>query len=1524
MVDFKVERVFMCIVEIARRIRLEDLENIEWSPEELADIVLLPVKQRQWYVEGDRDGEAVCLNPHDTTNFLRGSNELNEIAVRTWNTLLAWSSDKAECGCSDETRLRVELGLEKDVPRNCDHPNRVENFRIKVRNILIEHLNKQAQDNLLLPRYVTRTRQKEFEIAADHAAKMQLWHLEAERAVAEEIPSNVTVEATMTGPIEDWPPSISDRPSAGEITSLNTMSISTLDRHTDTHLILHTNAPTHSEESHSAATLMARHNVEDLDAFFEKEMQTRMADIQTEMTNKMTSWMKDKERQYTSETRTWCADSIKQAMESQFQTNNEIMRRLSVIENFKTDNQTELIDTVKVLRNNVESLLADRLSLNSAFEEMGESRKQTTLYIAGHAAELEQLKEVVDRFKTDLLHHLSQAQLKQQQRCDEVAVENHQAVKQDVRSDVESLRNELHAAKMLQEKETAKIQEETAEAIANTTHADLHRYKMAQLTAAGRQKRINAQIQNLMLAAKTKEDEIEKRLRSVEKEKDEFVKRLCKDSDKVQQLETGLKQLESSMQTQLLTKSGVLTGGSGELDASVEKTKDSITAELWTGIESMKKELENTIILKSDEMEKAIQTRLNHLESAKASVECDIHARLNGVAQLQDELRISMLQATNRITHLENNTASISITSKLQDQLSNLKPLWQKTEGLDERAKEFQAKVVAQEKLLGGLIMTRLANLEKAKLAIWKTVYAHSSRTRRVGEALIASQSKAEQLKSLARVEDLAEESAKVDSFLQKAQGSLDKIMSDFRQPSLETQKELQSLKQRLEKTQNEMKDVFETTRNKIAFQSTNTETQLKHLESGTSTIELGLQSETNIKPPRLQALEDEIKRIKSRVVQLEGTAKASTSKIDEHQVRWKEFQQLGEQQQNLARSLTDLRATLTKHVTLQTMQDTLDKTLEDMRRDVKGLIQNTKAREEEILALQNSLKGAELTVTQKFQSQATAFEKLSKGLYWQIVLTTCHVAQIASNTKTSMTTAKNVQVQCENLDRDTMSNQHTPKYDNERDSSYVLKARPTELKQLKQRVCSLDDQRKSPEATVEVQDYEEKGSGNRIQTLGNTEDDPPDAGPSAVQRSKIKWEAVDQKSMQEQSLNRNGNTPKGETESVEKPQKKLDEFMREKAEDGDHIDKITTEIRAEWATAKKDLQSQLDATIKSLGILEDYTKEMKTREQNSEGNPKTTEAEKQSSCHCRESKTEGWHQSGNTKTQESVTHECSELQNDTAWLFQQLRAKDVNISRLIEYFRNQRSNHLTQCKTYAEQKRAQTELLKHQIKQLKKQLNYATEEIHRRDRYIATISEAKEAHHRNGGLVWNGDNQEEKNTEPALTRETIDQNPQPKELCSAANIVKTGPQAEENADASVTNRARSNQRGSGCTKEKPQTYNLRKRTNAPQSGPNSRGIPQYTLSQNMVQPGRLDALKNTPSIDDDVKYLQPGFDPGSLKMRELRNIFVCHDIKYASNSNKQGLIDLFKKQIEPQASVLLEKMAEVKASGKGIIDATN
>ncbi|KAK2036072.1 hypothetical protein LZ31DRAFT_484801 [Colletotrichum somersetense] len=90
-----------------------------------------------------------------------------------------------------------------------------------------------------------------------------------------------------------------------------------------------------------------------------------------------------------------------------------------------------------------------------------------------------------------------------------------------------------------------------------------------------------------------------------------------------------------------------------------------------------------------------------------------------------------------------------------------------------------------------------------------------------------------------------------------------------------------------------------------------------------------------------------------------------------------------------------------------------------------------------------------------------------------------------------------------------------------------------------------------------------------------------------------------------------------------------------------------------------------------------------------------------------------------------------------------------------------------------------------------------------------------------------------------------------------------------------------------------------------------------------MVQPVRLDPLKHIPAFDDSVEYLKPGFDPKNLTVPQLRCIFVRHEIKYASNSNRNELIDLFKKEIEPRASVTLEKSAEVRRSAAGIIDVT-
>lgn len=78
--------------------------------------------------------------------------------------------------------------------------------------------------------------------------------------------------------------------------------------------------------------------------------------------------------------------------------------------------------------------------------------------------------------------------------------------------------------------------------------------------------------------------------------------------------------------------------------------------------------------------------------------------------------------------------------------------------------------------------MTRLANFEKAKQATWITLFAHSCRTLRVGEELLAlEKSKADELKLLAQLEELPDESAKVDMFIQKAQESLDDTPKELR-----------------------------------------------------------------------------------------------------------------------------------------------------------------------------------------------------------------------------------------------------------------------------------------------------------------------------------------------------------------------------------------------------------------------------------------------------------------------------------------------------------------------------------------------------------------------------------------------------------------------------------------------------------------------------------------------------------------------------------------------------------------------
>ncbi|ODQ77059.1 hypothetical protein BABINDRAFT_163792 [Babjeviella inositovora NRRL Y-12698] len=67
--------------------------------------------------------------------------------------------------------------------------------------------------------------------------------------------------------------------------------------------------------------------------------------------------------------------------------------------------------------------------------------------------------------------------------------------------------------------------------------------------------------------------------------------------------------------------------------------------------------------------------------------------------------------------------------------------------------------------------------------------------------------------------------------------------------------------------------------------------------------------------------------------------------------------------------------------------------------------------------------------------------------------------------------------------------------------------------------------------------------------------------------------------------------------------------------------------------------------------------------------------------------------------------------------------------------------------------------------------------------------------------------------------------------------------------------------------------------------------------------------------------YLEPGFDPTSLKVAQLRGVLLAHDIDYPSSAKKADLVGLFKKEVLPKAAALLAKHKSVNASDQGIIN---
>jgi hypothetical protein len=74
-------------------------------------------------------------------------------------------------------------------------------------------------------------------------------------------------------------------------------------------------------------------------------------------------------------------------------------------------------------------------------------------------------------------------------------------------------------------------------------------------------------------------------------------------------------------------------------------------------------------------------------------------------------------------------------------------------------------------------------------------------------------------------------------------------------------------------------------------------------------------------------------------------------------------------------------------------------------------------------------------------------------------------------------------------------------------------------------------------------------------------------------------------------------------------------------------------------------------------------------------------------------------------------------------------------------------------------------------------------------------------------------------------------------------------------------------------------------------------------------------------SIDEDLFYFQPDFDPHSVTVPQLRNILVSQDVQYPSSAKKAELIDIFNEKVAPRAKKALAARARTKRTTRGIKD---
>jgi len=72
---------------------------------------------------------------------------------------------------------------------------------------------------------------------------------------------------------------------------------------------------------------------------------------------------------------------------------------------------------------------------------------------------------------------------------------------------------------------------------------------------------------------------------------------------------------------------------------------------------------------------------------------------------------------------------------------------------------------------------------------------------------------------------------------------------------------------------------------------------------------------------------------------------------------------------------------------------------------------------------------------------------------------------------------------------------------------------------------------------------------------------------------------------------------------------------------------------------------------------------------------------------------------------------------------------------------------------------------------------------------------------------------------------------------------------------------------------------------------------------------------------DDELSYLQPGFDLTSLTVPRLRSILVSHDVPYPASAKKPQLIQILTDEVMPRARKIINARARTKRTSKGITD---